>query len=398
MISKPLQDKAQFLINSGRCTPKQVEKLQAYINHGATEAGKLLGICPSNFKKVIDRKLELLKQWGINYNDGQTQGSANYICKGESTLLDDKGNVKLKWVKTERDKERALQAFIDGIKTTFDTYKGKSVLTERQTASIDDDLLCVLPWGDLHVGLRVWADECGNSFDIDIAKRDIQAATERLIESAPNAGTLILLDLGDSMHYDSNQYTTTGGTKQDADTRFSKMFETTIFIMIHAVTKSLEKFENVIVRNVVGNHSEHGEQALRYALWAYFHNNDRVIVEMSPSKFWYYSFGKVLLGSCHGDKVKLQDLPLLMAHDVPALWGQALHRYWYVGHIHHQTVKEHPGCVVESFNTVAPGDSWHHASGYRSRQNMRMIVFHKDYGEIERITKDISMIHDGFDK
>ena len=83
-----------------------------------------------------------------------------------------------------------------------------------------------------------------------------------------------------------------------------------------------------------------------------------------------------------------------MASDVPQKWGETLFRYFYIGHIHHQSLKEYQGCSVESINTLTPNDSWHHGSGYRSRKNIKLMVLHKEYGEIERITKDISMLRE----
>ena len=75
-----------------------------------------------------------------------------------------------------------------------------------------------------------------------------------------------------------------------------------------------------------------------------------------------------------------------MAVDQPKSWGNSMVRYMYMGHIHHDSVKEIQGVRVESIRTLAGKDAWHAGKGYRSHRDMRVIVHHKDHGEIERHT------------
>ena len=124
----------------------------------------------------------------------------------------------------------------------------------------------------------------------------------------------------------------------------------------------------------------------------YFHNEPRVEVDLSPAAVWYYQFGKVLIGSTHGDTIKGNALMGVMAADKPAEWGPSKHRYWLVGHVHHVEQKEYPGGIVEYFRTLATGDAWHHGQGYRSGRDMRLIVMHREHGEIERHRVDAGML------
>jgi len=126
--------------------------------------------------------------------------------------------------------------------------------------------------------------------------------------------------------------------------------------------------------------------------YAYFNNNPRVKVDLSPAEHWYFKFGKVLIGATHGDKSKFSAMPGIMACDRPQDWGQTTYRYWYQGHIHHKHVEEFPGCVVEAFRTLAARDAWHSGQGYRAGRDMCAIVHHKNRGEIERHTCDIGAL------
>ena len=62
------------------------------------------------------------------------------------------------------------------------------------------------------------------------------------------------------------------------------------------------------------------------------------------------------------------------------------------GHVHHQDIKEYRGGVVEYFRTLAARDAWHAGQGYRAGRDMRLIVLHKDHGEVERHRCDVAML------
>jgi len=125
---------------------------------------------------------------------------------------------------------------------------------------------------------------------------------------------------------------------------------------------------------------------------AWYRNEPRVVVHDEPGMFMYHQFGKNLIGITHGHTAKADKLGEIMAVDCSDLWSATKYRYWYCGHIHHQSVKEYPSCVVETFRTLAGKDAWHHASGYRSGQDMKCITLHKDYGEISRNTVSLYQV------
>ena len=173
------------------------------------------------------------------------------------------------------------------------------------------------------------------------------------------------------------------GNALDVDTRWSKVLETGLEIMVRCVRRALEKHKRVIVRNNIGNHDEHTSIMLSIAMRSYFRENKRVEIDTSPNPFWYFRHGKCLLGSTHGDRTKPAALPEIMAADRSQDWGATDHRFWYTGHIHHQSKHEFRACTVESFRTLASSDAWHHGQGYRSGRDMRCIVHHSEFGEIE---------------
>jgi UDP-2,3-diacylglucosamine pyrophosphatase LpxH len=156
-------------------------------------------------------------------------------------------------------------------------------------------------------------------------------------------------------------------------------------LMVDLINLALKKHQIVEVVNVPGNHDDHMARVLAAIMEAWFHNEPRVTIETTASSFYYHRFGNVLIGSTHGDGAKLNDLPLIMATDAPADWAAAKFRVWHCGHFHHDQLKDYQGCTVETHRTLAPNDAWHRYQGYRSFRDMKAIVYHKEFGEMQRI-------------
>lgn len=302
------------------------------------------------------------------------------------------GGVERTWERQSPDSE-AWEGAREAIAAALaDSVRGLAPVTVAPPRA-DSDLLAVYPMGDPHFGQQSWGKEAGEDFDLAEAERLTRAAIDRLVSSAPPAETGIILSLGDFFHADDQTNRTPAHKHQlDVDTRFPKILESGIRAMRHAILRALGKHTKVIVRLVVGNHDPHATWALRMAIAAHFENEPRVTVENTPSAFWFYRFGKVLIGATHGDKAKQGDLLGVMATDACEDWGQTKFRYWYTGHVHHQAVKELPGVVCESFRTLAAKDAYAAAYGYRAGRDMCLIVHHRDYGEIERHRCDAAMI------
>ena len=373
------------------CTVRQSEILEAVITHGSIrKAAKALGLARSTIGESMSTVRSKAAARVITEHSSAIKVPAGYAIKGTTTLRKN-GEEVMQWVKTDRDESASQQVLIDFANSLGESVKGLAPFIPKPN-HVHEDLMCVIPIGDPHFGLRVWAQEGGDNFDLNIAESLTQGAIDRLIASAPPAKTALLLNLGDTVHADSQSNTTTAGTTVDVDGRWAKIQQVALRSMLYCVKRLLERHEKVIFRLNRGNHDKHAAYALSLMISCYFHDEPRVEVDLSPSAVWYYQFGKTLIGSTHGDTIKEQNLIGVMAADRAEQWGLTKHRYWYVGHVHHVNKKEYPGGVVEYFRTLAAGDAWHHGQGYRSGRDMCLIVLHKDHGEVERHRCDIGMI------
>lgn len=378
--------KRQKEILDSLISSKYIEQVSNSLGVSAKTIKNTLSI----IKKIHDTKNELDK------HVRNFEIPSGYQIKGTSTLLDSNGDVKSQWVKINKDEESKLNALKDAVNDIVSEVDSKYTPQKLDHYSFQNtlaDQMAVYTIGDAHIGMYCWDKESGEDFNLEIAENDLLAIMDRLVLSTPATETALIVDVGDFFHSDNqNNETSHSKNKLDVDTRWAKVLKVGLNVMVKLVEKTLMKHQKVIVRNAIGNHNEHSAIFISMFLDSYFRNEPRVQVEQSPSAFWYHQFGKNLIGVTHGNKLKLNDFGEIMAIDCEKIWSDTKFRYWYTGHVHHDQVKELRTCKVESFRTIAPKDAWHTASGYRSGQDMKSIILHKDYGEIQRITCNLSMI------
>lgn len=375
-------------------TDTQKRYIDACLLHGSmTAAAKALSTNYNSVRGAIESAEKRAAVHGISAAHDMTHAVPSpFVVKGVSTLYGEDGAKKLQWVKSRLDGELVEDVIREFVEHLVADAKGLSRLIEPPKRA-SSDLLNVFPFGDPHFGMYAWAAEAGDDFDTNIAEKLTTGAIDQLVASAPAADTAIILPLGDLLHADDTRNRTPQhGNTLDVDTRYQRVVIIALKAIKHCIYRALEKHNKVIGRIVGGNHDPHSSFAVAIALAEHFSNNPRVTIDLSPSLFWYYRFGAVLLGSTHGDKASGQDLLGVMASDRPSDWGETRYRYWYTGHIHIKKVVEMPGVIVESFRTLAPKDAWTAGEGYRAGRDSFCITHHKKYGEVGRHRCDIAML------
>lgn len=316
-----------------------------------------------------------------------------FSVKRVSTNYKADGSVGQQWVIAEPDRERTASMVREFVEELCESVRGKYEPTPAPEID-QDDLLTVYKFGDPHFGMASTALAGGDDFDIDEADRLTRGGIDRLVSVTPASRACIIEVIGDTMHANDSKAVTPGhGHALDVDGRgFGYASLRAARAWCYVVERALEKHADVTVWMLAGNHDPDSSQALALAVALYFEREPRVKIDLTPAVFRYYRFGKVLLGAHHGDKVKMADLPLLMAVDRPEDWGATGWRYISTGHIHHDVVKEVQGVRVESLRTLAAKDPYHHGKGYRALRDTRAAVYHSLYGEVERYTVSAAMI------
>jgi hypothetical protein len=224
---------------------------------------------------------------------------------------------------------------------------------------------------DLHIGKLAWAAETGDNYDSRIARQLLMNAVDDLLLKASGFPVeRILFPIGnDLLHTDTTENTTTGGTRQDVDSRYHKMFVAAYDVMVAAIDR-LMQVAPVKVLVVPGNHDRANALKLGVVLEAHYRNTERVTVDAAPTLRKYETYGVNLLGFTHGSDEKHGDLPLIMAQEKPVEWSKALHKEWHLGHLHKRKQQNftagdtHGGVPVRILPSLSGTDAWHYMRGY----------------------------------
>ena len=317
------------------------------------------------------------------------------FLKGRSTLVDAEGRVIQSWEKEQVDAETRRQAFEDWLHG-LQTPEVDPIPWSGQTST--DDLMTIYPVGDHHMGMLSWKHETGESYDLDIAERLLAGAIDQLVASSPPSRSATIITLGDFLHFDSHKAETpTNKNALDTDTRYAKLIDCAARSLERMINTVLTKHQEVRLVCESGNHDPVGTNWMAQIFHMLYRDNPRITIDRSPSKFHYFPFGKWLFGTHHGDTVKMDKLPMIMAADEPEAWGASVKRMWLTGHIHQRKCEDFPGCSVESFRVLCPPDAWSHQMGYRNRREMTALVVHRSGVEVGRLNFSPKMLEASHD-
>ena len=93
-----------------------------------------------------------------------------FNVKGTSTLYDDEGNVKIQWVKTDKDREEALELLKEAVEAIIEPCKDIVKPTPPPKHTTGEFMACY-PIADAHLGMYAWDKESGADYDVNICKR-----------------------------------------------------------------------------------------------------------------------------------------------------------------------------------------------------------------------------------
>jgi hypothetical protein len=365
-------------------TDRQREFLDAINEYGSVaKASRAVGTSPARIHETLKAiKVRAAAKGYDPARDLTRPVGDSQLLSGASTLYGEDGQIRLQWVKSMPEKEAAIRDKLKEYAEALTAEMTQFVPQEPQPVLCNDpDLLSAIFMGDAHVGQYSHAPETRQAdFDTNLATSQIRDAVDYLINKAPAAETGMFVDVGDALHADSAHNTTFKGTPLDVDTRYHNTFYRLAEVMKYTVIRMLQKFPKVVVIVARGNHNDSSAIAIQVLLSFYFENEPRVNIMPTKGYFHYLQFGKWLIAVHHGDKVKTNDLPGILARDLPKAWGETTHRLWALGHIHHQTTKEMSGCIMRTFGTLAPPDGWHSSKGYGSERVMEMLTFKREGG------------------
>jgi len=371
-------------------TESQKEKLEAYIEHGSSrKAAAALGVNKSNVSRAIQTIKKNAVKRGYDPEHDMTHPVAQgFAVKGVSTYYDEDGKIRGQWVKSHEDKKARIDALVERLES-FE-WKPAPIIPLKEE-SHDSDLCTLLTLTDFHLGMYAYGKETGDDWNTDMAAGEYLQAIQEMCEGSPSSETGILNLQGDFLHWDGlDAVTPTGKHQLDADTRFSRLIDTSLDVIMASVEIMLRKFSQVKVIVCEGNHDLVGSMWIRKAIKKIYENNDRVEIDDTDFPFYAHLHGDIMLGFHHGHKVKNGSLPALFSSEprYRSMWGSAAYTYIHTGHYHHteQMMGEGGGAIVERHPTLSGKDAYAARGGYHSWRAAHAITYHKAYGEHRRVT------------
>lgn len=308
-----------------------------------------------------------------------------FKVKGVSTYYNADGKPSGQWVKSSADAERRQEI----IQATFDAMADDLPRVDKIVyKGVPLQTLCNLyVMTDCHVGMLAWHKEGGQDWDLKIAERTLTGCFEQMVMSSPAAGTGIVAQLGDWLHFDGMAAVTpTNHHVLDADGRFSKIVETSVRILRRLVDFALTRHEKVIVLMAEGNHDLVSSIWLRTIFRALYENEPRIHVIDSELPYYVHQHGDTMIAFHHGHLKKNDALPMLFAAQFPKVWGGTTKRYAHTGHRHHVEEKEHSGMTVVQHPTLAARDAYAARGGWLAERQVSAITYHAKFGQVSKIT------------
>ena len=341
-------------------------------------------------KEATAKDIDLLRKYVSSIRNAGTRNAS--INLGVDT-----SNVKHLWLKDkeasifvknpdykeqqEKDFEDLSKALLNDLKAYVPKYE--PIIYENKK---DDHLLVIDP-ADVHIGKLCSAFEVGETYNNQIAVQRVLQGVKGILNKAKgfDIDQIALIIGNDILHIDSPKRQTTSGTPQDTD----GMWHTNFLIAKQLYVDVIEILMQIAPVKVIYNPSNHDYTHgffLAQVIETHFRNCENVNFDVTIAHRKYFTYHNNLIGSTHGDGAKVQDLPLLMAHESKD-WVNCKHKYIYTHHLHHKVAKDYMGVCVETLRSPSGTDSWHHRNGYEhAPKAIEGFLHHKSFGQICRFT------------
>ncbi|MDC6350753.1 hypothetical protein PP178_04260 [Zeaxanthinibacter sp. PT1] len=248
--------------------------------------------------------------------------------------------------------------------------------------------LLVMDPADIHIGKLSMYLAKGSEYNNKIAVDRVHEGVNGLLFKAATSihiDQILFIAGNDILHVDNATRTTKAGTPQDTDGMWYDNYQIAKKLYVELI-ELLLTVAPVHVHFNPSNHDFTNGYFLCDAVATWFDKHPEVSFDGDMRHRKYYQYHNNLIGTTHGDGAKTADLPLLMADEVPELWGATSKRYIYTHHVHHKVAKDMQKVAIESLRSPSGTDMWHHINGYNSIKAVEAFIHHPEHGQTDRLT------------
>lgn len=232
----------------------------------------------------------------------------------------------------------------------------------------------------MHCGLLSWRNETSNDYDLRICAdqflEQINDIVNRCKQSNKRFTDVYICSLGDIIHVDNDNNTTTKGTIQQVDGRIAKIFDYAFNIMNTTIDWLRPLGAKIHYVYLCGNHDRNTGYYLAKCLEL---ANRDVKFDITPKPQKAIHFGNCLVGLTHGDYPK-KNRGIWLLNDYRKEFGNSTVVEEHCGHIHCEEARAYNGILVRSVLAPTGASYWENQQGYRSQRGIQSFVWDKQKG------------------
>jgi len=231
---------------------------------------------------------------------------------------------------------------------------------------------------DLHCGLLAWRAETGKDEDLHITAERFLSGIDEIVSRNINKDIkeIYLCALGDIIHIDNDNNTTTKGTPQQADGRIAKIFDFAFDTMNEALNKLRVLNAEIHYIYLCGNHDRNTGYYLVKTLQL---ANKDICFDISPNPQKAIHFGNILVGLSHGDMQKKNKGTWLL-NDYRKEFGESEFVEEHCGHLHTEGLQYINGVLCRNVLAQCGNSFWEHKEAYRSLRGIMSFVWDEQKG------------------
>lgn len=289
-------------------------------------------------------------------------------CKSNFYQQQRKGGTVLNLYQSKVSAKPVQNAIsFDQIKKMFYELQSTFVPHECKKPNPDAHYMYEINIADLHLGRFSTEEETGDFLNTDLAERRffelIDAECEKIAQYNGSVEKILFVWTNDFFNSDGISNATTGGTPQDTELKWQKLYVRGVNMLIRAIDK-LSTFAPVKTFYIASNHSRQVDYYAICTLQAWFRNYSNVEIDIDPSPRYYERYGVNLIGFAHSYYEKKQNLPHLMQIERAKDWGDTKYREYHLAHYHSEKVEEKGGIVFRWLPSMTGADTWSTDCGY----------------------------------
>lgn len=334
----------------------------------------------TNIQNIRDKSPEeMLQLHGYDPLQWELIKSINKAYQGTSKL---QGTYDM-FSSTVRARPLQNKLSLPALQKIFQNFEPPEIKQASTVPIHNEDIMLEFPIMDVHLGKLAWHEETGQDYDLSTAKHLYEQITEDILDrvsSRYNTVGKVLFPVGQDMfHTDNERSTTTKGTQLTVDSRWQKMFRRGCELNVWAVEKLKRHTNDIVISYVKSNHDAKMSYMLVLFLSAWFRDDPKVTINISPYPRKYYQWGRCMIGYLH--KMAKKRIDKIMQSEAPKIWGDTRFRELHIGHQHIEGLQEYTGFKIRNISSITATDDWHCDKGYVNViRQAQAFVWYKDKG------------------